>query len=253
MNAQLEKTRVYRLFPTFGDSFGTGWSVMFDNFLRLLLVVLVLVLLTGPMNGINYNFDKHDFGDFNWDHWNGDWGHIFGLASLGALAIFIGIIALAYTFLALPVIRYGAKMIFVESVRKIKPDFEWLLKGFWTNYLNIILANLLVFALVAMGLFALIIPGIIIACRLNFVPYLVMDKKLDPIEAVEMSWKLTRGHGWTIFLMGFVSFFIYILGFILLFIGILPADIWVKSSFASLYQSVLLEKEKPVEPEAVAA
>lgn len=253
MNAPLEKTRVYRLFPTFGDSFGTGWNVMFDNFLRLLLVVIVLALLTGPMNGINFGFNKHDFGDFNFDHWNGDWRAIFGLASLGALAVFVGIIAIAYSFLALPVISYGAKMIFLESVRKLKPDFEWLLKGFWTNYLNIILANLLVFALVAMGLFALIIPGIIIACRLKFVPYLVMDKKLDPIEAVEMSWKLTRGHGWTIFLMGFVSFFIYILGFILLFIGILPADIWVKSSFASLYQSVLIEKEKPAEPEAVAA
>jgi len=59
--------------------------------------------------------------------------------------------------------------------------------------------------------------------------------------------------GAVIFLMGFVSFFIYILGLIMLFIGILPADIWVKSSFASLYQSVLLEKEKPAEPEAVAA
>lgn len=253
MNATMEKIREYKLKPTFGDSFGTGWNVMFDNFLRLLLVVIVLAVLTGPMGGMNYNLDKHDFRNFNFDHFTGDWGQIFGIASLGALAIFIGIIAIAYTFLALPVVRYGAKMIFVESVRKIKPDFEWLIRGFWTNYLNIILANLLVFALIAIGLFALIVPGIIIACRLSFVPYVVMDKKLDPIESVEMSWKLTRGHGWTIFLMGFVSFFIYIFGLILMFVGVLAADIWVKSSFASLYQSVLLEKEKPAEPEAVAA
>jgi len=253
MNATMEKIRDYRLLPTFGDSYGTGWNVMMNNFLRLLLVVLVLAVLTGPMNGINFNFDKHDFGNFNWDNWHGDWGQIFGIASLGALAIIIGLIAIAYAFLALPVVRYGAKMIFVESVRKIKPDFEWLIRGFWTNYLNIILANLLVFALVALGLFAIIIPGIIIACRLAFVPYIVMDKKLDPIESVELSWKLTRGHGWTIFLMGFVSFFIYIFGLILMLVGVLAADIWVKSSFASLYQSVLIEKEKPAEPEAVAA
>ncbi len=250
MNATMEKIREYKLIPTFGDSFGTGWNVMLNNFLRLLLVVVVLGVLTGPMKGINFNFDKHDFSNFHFDHWNGDWGQIMGLASLGVLAIIIGILALAYAFLALPVVRYGAKMIFVESVRKIKPDFEWLIRGFWTNYLNIILANLLVFALVAIGLFALIVPGIIIACRLAFVPYIVMDKKLDPIESVELSWKLTRGHGWTIFLMGFVSFFIYILGLILLFVGVLPADMWVKSSFASLYQSVLDEKEKPAEPVA---
>lgn len=249
----MEKQRNYRLFPTFGDSYGTGWNVMFDNFLRLLLVVFVLLLLTGPMNGVKYNFDKHDFHNFNMDWWNGDWSQLFGIASLGAIAILIGLLAIAYTFLALPVIRYGAKMIFVESVRRKKPDFEWLIKGFWTNYLNIILANLMVFALIAIGLFALIVPGIIIACRLAFVPYLVMDKRLDPIESVETSWKLTRGHGWTIFLMAFVSFFIYLGGLIMFFVGILPATIWVKSSFASLYESVLIEKTKPAEPEAVAA
>ena len=253
MNATIEneKIRKYNLFQTFGDSYGTGWNVMLDNFLRLLLVVFVLAILTGPMKGLNYNFNANDFKDIPWK-WEGNWEQIFGLASIGAFAVFIGLLALAYTFLALPVVRYGAKMIFVESVRKIKPDFEWLIKGFWTNYLNIILANLLVFALVAIGLFALLVPGIIIACRLAFVPYLVMDKKLDPIESVELSWKLTRGHGWTIFLMGFVSFFIYIFGLCLFFIGIFPATMWVKSSFASLYQSVLNEKEKPVEV-AVAA
>jgi uncharacterized membrane protein len=138
-------------------------------------------------------------------------------------------------------------MIFVQAVRKIKPDFEYLIKGFMQNYLHIILANLLVFALVVLGLFALIIPGIIIACRLAFVSYIVMDKKLDPIEAVELSWKLTRGHGWQVFLMGFVSIFIVLIGLLLFIVGIFPALIWVCSSFAALYESILREKEPVVE------
>ena len=74
-----------------------------------------------------------------------------------------------------------------------------------------------------------------------------MDKKLDPIEAVELSWKLTKGYGWQIFLMGFVSIFIFIFGLILLIVGVFPAIIWICSSFASLYESVLREKEKPAE------
>ncbi|HOO98936.1 MAG TPA: hypothetical protein PLV06_09815 [Bacteroidales bacterium] len=247
MNETIEKKRNYNLFPTFGDSYGTGWNVMLDNFLRLLLVVFVLALLTGPLNGMKFNLNEHDFGKMHWDWWDGDWRQIFGIASLGAIAIFIGLLAIAYAFLALPVVTYGAKMIFLESVRRKKPDFEWLIKGFWTNYLNIVLANLLKFALVAIGLFALIIPGIIIACRLAFVPYLVMDRKLDPIESVELSWKMTRGHGWTIFLMGAVSFFIYLFGLILFLVGVLISDMWVKSAFASLYESVHLEKEKKAE------
>jgi hypothetical protein len=236
----------YKLVPTFGDSFGTGWRVMLDNFLRLLLVVFVLAILTAPFKGLHFKFDAGDWKAFPWN-WHGDWDQIFGLASLGIFAAFFALIVLLYMFLAAPVVEFGGKMIFVQAVRKIKPDFELLIKGFWENYLHIILANLLVFALVAIGLFALIVPGIIIGCRLAFTAYIVMDKKLDPIEAVELSWKLTRGHGWTIFLMGFVSFFIYILGIMILIVGIFPAIIWVKSAFASLYQSVLLEKEKPSE------
>lgn len=241
----METQSKYNLKPTFGDSLGAGWQVMLDNFLRLFLVVLVLGVLTAPLK-FNFHFDSSDFRNLPW-HWHGSWNHFFGLASLGIFALFFGFLALLYTFLAAPVVQYGGKMIFVQAVRQIKPDFELLINGFWTNYLNIVLANLLVFALVVLGLFALIVPGIIIACRLAFTAYIVMDKKLDPIEAVELSWKLTRGHGWTIFLMGFVSIFIIIFGFFLMIVGIFPALIWIKGSFASLYQSVLNEKEQPVE------
>jgi hypothetical protein len=247
----METNNNYRLKPSFGDSFGTGWSVMGDNFLRLFLVVLVLTILSGPTKIFHMNFNGSDLHNlpFDWHgHW-GNWGHdLINLAPLGLLAGFLGLLALLYSFLALPVVDFGSKMIFVQAVRKIKPDFELLLKGFWENYLNIILANLLVVALVILGCIALIIPGIIIGCRLAFVSYLVMDKKLDPIEAVERSWKLTRGHGWTIFFMGFVSIFIFIFGLILMIVGVFPAMIWISSSFASLYQSVLNETEKPAEP-----
>ena len=244
----METNNDYTLRPSFGDSFGTGWRVMGDNFLRLFLVVLVVAILSGPTKIFHMNFNASDLHHLPWN-WHGNWGHdFFSLASLGLLAGFFGLLALLYSFLALPVIEYGSNMIFVQAVRKIKPEFELLLKGFWENYLNIILANLLVVALVILGCIALIIPGIIIGCRLAFVSYLVMDKKLDPIEAVEQSWKLTRGHGWTLFFMGFVSIFIAIFGLIMMIVGIFPAIIWISSSFASLYQAVLNEKEKPAEP-----
>jgi len=246
----MENGNGYKLYPSFGDSFSAGWRVMSDNFLRLFLVVLVVAIVSGPARGFHWNMNSGDFSHFNmpWN-WHGwDWDKVFGLASLGIVAGFLGLIAFLYSTLALPVIKFGSDMIFVQAVRKIKPDFELLLKGFWENYLSIILANLLVFALIILGLIALIVPGIIIACRLSFVSYIVMDKKLDPIEAIELSWKLTRGHGWTIFLMGFVSIFIIIFGLILFIVGIFPAIIWIAGSFASLYQAVLNEKEKPAEP-----
>ena len=246
----METNTEYNLVPGFGNSFGTGWRVMADNFLRLLLVIVILAILVAPFKIFNIHFNPSHFGGVPWNwNWDGDktWEHFFGLASLGIFAAFFVMVAMLYAFLVAPVFKYGGDIIFVRAVRRIKPDFEYLVKGFMENYLHIVIANLLVFALVILGMFALIVPGIIIACRLVFVSYIVMDKKLDPIEAVELSWKLTKGHGWQIFFMGFVSIFIVIFGLIMMIVGIFPAIMWVCSSFASLYESVLREKEKPVE------
>ena len=245
----METNNEYKLVPGFGNSFGTGWKVMADNFLRLLLVVIIIAILVAPFKIFNFHFGPSDFHGSPWNwNWNDDhnWNHFFGMASLGIFAAFFAFVAMLYAFLVAPVFKYGGDFIFVRAVRRLKPDFEYLIRGFMENYLHIILANLLVIALVVLGMFALIIPGIIIACRLVFVSYIVMDKKLDPIEAVELSWRLTKGHGWQIFFMGFVSIFIMIAGLILIIVGIFPALIWINSSFAALYESVLQEKEKPV-------
>jgi hypothetical protein len=233
--------RQYRLIPGFGNSFGTGWEVMMNNFLRLFLLVIILGIVAAPLKTLDFKFNFHDFDVHNWNAED-----FFRMGTFGMLAGLYTLMALLYAFLLAPVFRYGGKLMFVQSVRQEKPEFETLIKGFSENYLSIVLANLLVTALVALGIFALIIPGIIIGCRLAFTAYLVMDKKLDPIEAVETSWRMTRGHGWTILFMGVSSFFIYIFGLILMLVGIFPAMIWVSSSFATLYQSVLMEKEKPV-------
>jgi uncharacterized membrane protein len=71
-----------------------------------------------------------------------------------------------------------------------------------------------------------------------------MDKELDPIRALEESWRMTSGHGWTIFGLGLMAIPIFILGLICLFVGVFPAIIWIKSSFASLYQAILTKREQ---------
>jgi len=250
----METNNDYRLVPSFGNNFGTGWHVMFDNFLRLFLVMIILSIVAAPFKIFNWHFDLSDLHKLPYDlgyNMGHDMKNLFTIGSLGIFAAFFALIAMLYAFLVEPVFSYGGDMIFVQAVRKIKPDFEYLIKGFMENYLSIVLANLLVFALVVLGLFALIVPGIIIACRLVFVSYIVMDKKVDAIEAVEMSWRLTKGHGWQIFFMAIASFFICIFGLILFIVGIFPALIWISASFAALYESVLREKEKPAEVVAV--
>ncbi len=220
----MENNNHFNLIPSVGGSFSYGWSRIFGkSFLPLLLTVIILGLLNGP----TYSF-KFDDGD-----WGGSWLFLLPLAFFG----------LAYAFLFLPVLKYGKDFIFLEAMRDKEIDLKTLFEGFKTKYLNIILANLIVTALVILGFMMLFIPGIIVACRLAFVPYLVMDKDLDAIKAVEKSWQMTRGHGWQIFGMAIISFFVFIAGVIVFFVGAIISLMWIHSAFATLYLAVLNEKD----------
>jgi uncharacterized membrane protein len=139
-----------------------------------------------------------------------------------------------------PVFEYGADLLFLRGVRGEDVDIKDIVYGFH-HYLNVVLAALLVTGLVGLAFVALIIPGIYVACRLVFVSYLVMDEELDPVAAVEASWRLTEGHVLKILGLGCLSALIGLLGLLLLIIGIIPAVMWIKASFAALYLSITYE------------
>ncbi|HMT67568.1 MAG TPA: hypothetical protein PKE28_08220, partial [Bacteroidales bacterium] len=108
----MEAKRIYRYVPSFSGAYGTGWKAMADNFLRLLLVVLVLVVIGSPMLGSNTNweFDPGDFSNIPFDVTD-----FFKIGAIGVAAAFLGLIALLWFFLLIPVFNYGAKMMFVQA------------------------------------------------------------------------------------------------------------------------------------------
>lgn len=220
----MEKEKYYNLKPSIGGSFGYGWKKMFGNaFLPLLVAVIIAGVLNGPVGA----------------SWKAD--HNFSFAVFLLPVILFG---LAYKFMFMPVIKYGENLLFLKAMRDEEAELRVLFDGFKKQYLDIVLANLIVFALVMIGMVMLIIPGIIIWCRLAFVPYLVMDKQLEPMKAVEKSWQMTRGHGWTIFFMGVISFFLIIGGLIVFIFGVLISIMWIHSAFATLYQSVMNQDDE---------
>ena len=94
-----------------------------------------------------------------------------------------------------------------------------------------------------MILLILIFPGIFLACKFAFVPFLVVDRKLDAIEAIKTSWNMTSGYAMDIFVIYLLSIPIVIAGFICLGVGIIPAVIWSRVTLASMYEAVSM-KEK---------
>jgi hypothetical protein len=200
--------------PTLRRSYSYGWQQFTKYFLHLFLVGLIYAFAQMPT--------ILSFGT--------------GMPTLDSLllAAFVS----AYSLLVLPVISYGTDITVLGYVRDERADIRGVFGGFKTNYLNIVLANLLVVAIVGIGLVLFILPGIIFGCRLSFVTYLVMDKGLDPVAAIEKSWSMTRGHGWRIFFMYVLAIVLVGLGLLVVAIGAFFAMIWVSCAFAALYHAV---------------
>lgn len=201
---------------TISGSYRYAWQQLWKNFLYLLLVAIIVGVSESPTS-ILKNTEAVD-------------------ASAGVVVL--QFLAAAYMLLFLPVIKYGADLLELRAIRNEKMDIAEMFDGFKTKYLNIILANLLTFALIGFGLVFLIVPGIILACRLVFVSFLVMDKDMEPIAAVEKSWEMTKGHGWRIFGMVLFAIPVFIAGLLFFIVGIVISLMLISMAFAALYHAI---------------
>ena len=200
--------------PTVSGVFGHSWEILKKYFPELLLVLFVQMLLSAPLGFTSMVFDVQNAG-----------------------AMTGGLFSLIYGVLVLMPVSYGCSWVYLKAVRgepfKVQDIFFA-----YQSFGNILLANVLVILIVGAGCAMLIVPGIIFACKLSFVPYLVMDEKMEAVDAVRKSWNMTCGYAGTIFLMGVVSIFVALGGLICFFVGIFPAGIWISLAFAAIYMVV---------------
>ena len=201
-----------------GAVYRYGWKQFLKYFLEFFLISIIVVLVMAPLGGLGAMTDGHG-------------------PAVMFFVFFLQLFVLAYALLFLAPIDYGASYAFLKGVRNEKVEIKDMFSGF-ENYLNVVLANILTGFLIGIGFFFLIIPGIIVACRLAFVRYLVIDRQLDPIESIKASWRMTKGHGWKIFLMGLLAIPIGLAGIICLGIGLIFSVMWIRSAFATIYYSV---------------
>lgn len=206
--------------PAVGSSYSHGWGVLWKNFLELLLIFVVLLIAAIPTTWLSLADEMGPYEGF-----------------------LLKFFAFIYTIMVLAPLEYGLPYAALKAVRGDKVDVKDVLEPY-KNYFNAVLANILVDVVIVAGLFFFIAPGIYFAVKLAFVPYLVVDRKLDAIEAFKESWRMTSGYGGEIFLMGLLTIPIFIGGFILLGVGIVVSTLWVSVAFASLYQAVVLRRKR---------
>jgi len=210
-------------------SYGHGWRQLWKFILELFVIGLIAFFIALPGAIMGHAAEEFQYA-----------------------GVLVGLMAMVYGILLTNPIEYGVSFAFLKAARgdrlQIKDMFE-----VFQNYWHAVLANLLVGVIIVLGIFVLIVPGIILACRLAFVSYLVVDRKMETIPAVKESWRLTRGHANKVFLMALLAIPIVIAGIICLVVGIIPAVMWIHSAFASLYYAVSTSQGGGEQGRAVAA
>jgi len=187
-----------------------GWNTTLHNF-RFFLLVLGIVVGVSFLSRII------------------DWFEI-------PILLFI-LIGIAF-WIVNSILSLGVIAIVLKFAKGEKPVIQDLFskKHLFFKY---IFSNILVSILVIMGLLLFIIPGIILAIRMQFYIYFIVEKEVGPIDAIKKSWNLTRGSFWNLFLFGLLSGGIQILGIVALLIGLVftTPTVWIA-------QAVVYEKLK---------
>lgn len=205
-----------------GDNYSKGWNVAFTLFIELIVVTLVYAVIQIPMNMVQIKDD-------NFELW------MIPLVVLGiAYAVFIASpIGMSYSWT------------FLKAVRRDKIEIKDMFSVFDRNYWNAVLAGLIKSIIIIFGFLMLVVPGVIFACRLSFVSYLIIDEKMEALEALKASWAMTKGHGWTIFGMFWLAVLIVIAGLLCLILGVFISAMWIAAAYAVLYHSVYMKKGIP--------
>ena len=208
-----------------GPSYNKGWNIMTTAFIELLVVTLVYIVIQIPTNMVQIK--PHEF----------EW-----------FLVPIAMIGMAYGIFIAGPIKYSRNWVFLKAVRGEKIEIKDMFSVFERNYWNAVLANIVVGVIIIFGFVMLIVPGIIFAVRLAFVSYLVIDRKMEALEAIKTSWKMTSGHGWHIFWMALLAIPIALLGLIMIGVGVIISIMWISVAFAVIYHAVCLKRGEFLAP-----
>lgn len=203
------------------DAYKKGWSTMKAHFAILLGGFLVTLLVNMVPSVLNPGAgpaapttppDPSQLGTY----FAVTWG--FGLLIAAPLA-------------------YGLFYLYLQAVRDQDPSLGDVLEGFRT-YLASLASVVLVGLITFVGFLLLIVPGLIAAIRLSFVPFLVTAEDLGAVDAIKESWARTKGHGWSLFGVALLAISVVFVGVLLFLVGVIPAIMLVYAAFAAYFDGV---------------
>jgi uncharacterized membrane protein len=246
------------------SSYDNGWKKLWKPFWTL-FVIGIIAFIIGSVTSIP-QFVAQLSGNFIPNTYLG----YSDIAKYIWFASVLGIFALVFNLLVSGPIGYGVNFAYLKAARSDQVDVGDMFAAF-RNYGHTVLAILLVMLITIVPvailgfffwlmsetgnvglilffvllLFAIAVVLTIISCKLAFVPFLVVDKKMKAVDAIKGSWKMTNGHAWKVFLIGLMAIPVVIAGFICLIIGVIISCMWIYMAMASLYHAVSMKNTPP--------
>ena len=141
---------------------------------------------------------------------------------------FVGMILSTYLSL-------GIWKICIKHLREEEIQLNDLLSISFRQFVHYIIASIISFITIFIGILLLIIPGIHIACRLMLVPAFIVDKNEGFDTALKSSWEATKGYSMKIFLWGLLAMLVMLAGLLALFVGIFAALPVISLAMAYIY------------------
>jgi uncharacterized membrane protein len=109
----------------------------------------------------------------------------------------------------------------------------------WKRFFPFLGVVILVSIVVYIGIFLLVFPAVIWGLKFMFAPYLVVDQKMGPIEAMKKSSAMTNGVKWDLLGFGFTTMCVNLLGCMALGLGLFVTIPATHIAQAEIYQTLL--------------
>lgn len=201
--------------PTLSDVFAFAWRRLKEQFLPLLIIAIAGAAM----------------------------GAVLGFAGLFVGAIVdrvLGTTLFSSLFqgVAQSALFISAANVNLIALRGQRPQVDDLLAPWRKDGMRLLQAHLLYNGAIMLGLVLLVLPGLYLGLRLWPVPFVVVDQRMDPMDALRESYRLTGPYVWTIAGMFLVSAVLVVLGVVLLLVGAIPAAMLCLLAEGALYLAI---------------
>jgi len=202
-----------------------GWQTMKANLVFFIVLLLIMGFINVIPNMATQLAQK-----------SGSSGH----PNL-ALISFAGILQLAFAVLGM-IMQIGVMKICLKFIDQEKPDYMELFTHY--RYFLFFLVGSILYGLIVLGGFLLlIVPGIIWGIKYGFCMYLIIDREMNPIDALKKSAVMTEDVKFELFIFYIILGLFNLLGAMCLLVGLFVTIPTSMVAMAYVYRQLLASAE----------